>query len=278
MPTLELEFNCLFLFAYDKKAESVHVLMPATGNHGPSGHEDHSHHEGSDHPGAAVHRHVVRLMHRSFTEPHNRRDMEGWALVLGNEAESADTSITPVPPPSTGEEVVDLTDVTGGALIDRDLVQDQVHPKIVSRVTLHRGKVTKLDAEATWKIKKRDVFMAYRVAWRIENVPEKLTWIRLGASGNEPLASLADIEHDSLGPNGEKVYRLTLYHTTNEALPPNDRGPLDPKQVRHHFRAFYTLFGITIPDDDDDRLPQIDKSAFIGKVNCGTAKAELEPE
>ncbi|MBA3969781.1 MAG: hypothetical protein H0X52_06740 [Gemmatimonadetes bacterium] len=259
MATLEVDINCLCLFVRDEAARTVHVLMPNTSNH---------HHHEADHE-EAFPQHVVRMLHDSFSEEKGR-PMEGWALVLGTEPGSADTMLAPSGSGGSTAEVADLTTITGGESVERRLVENSMNPEVASRITLHAGKVTKLDAEALWKLKGRSVFMAHQVVWRAENVPEELTWISLGATQSSPLRSLKE-----LPPEANGSYRLSVYHVTPDDLPPTGVGTLEPEQVKQHFRIFYNLLGI--PNPGEDLLPQME-GPFIKsfRVNCGAAQARLE--
>lgn len=280
MAGLEIEFNCMCLFVPDEDAGTVHVLMPAT--------DHHPHHGGNDHQdghaqGSAIPKHVVKMLHPSFTGQKKGRPMEGWALALGAQPGSATTRIAPPDPSQNGAKVVDLTDLTGGRRIERRLVEDVVTPEVASRVTLHAGKVTSVDAEAIWRFKGQNILMAHQVTWKIEELPEDLRWIRLGAGGNPPLASLSE-----LAPESDGSFRLRIFHVTEDALPPTGVGALNPVQVGRHFGVFYRLLGIT--DPGEDLLPQIVsppsggvnpasktmKPPFDGfTVNCGAARASL---
>ena len=250
MPLLEIDFECLCLFAHDETNGDVHVLMPST-----------THHE----------KHVVRMFHRSFTGPGEQqygRDMEGWALVLGEPSATADTSLRPATHPPDGPELPDLQQIAGAA-VERSLLQDAADPRVAARVTLHSGRVTDLRAEARWEIGGRTILLAHKLRWEIVGVPHQLDWRRLSAPADAPvpletLMGLAT-EEEHLG------YRLRIRHVTENAL--ESGALLRPEVMKQHFRAFYEMLGIT---PTPDMLP-----AFIGPpaegVNCGGSKAPVAP-
>ena len=256
MATLEIDLNCLCMFVRDENAASVHVLMPAT---------DH-HHKGGEEPFPP---HVVRMLHPSFAEE-TGRPMEGWALVLGETPGSADTALGHASGGAgSTPEVANLTGITGGKSVARRLVDDVQNSEVKARVTLHAGKATQLNAQAVWKLKGQNIFMAHRVVWRIEDMPEELTWVSLGANQPAPLQSLKELK-----PEVDGSYRLGIYHVTPDDLPPTGVGTLKPDQVRQHFRVFYNLLGI--PNPSEDLLPQME-GPFIKsfRVNCGLSQATL---
>lgn len=257
MATLEIDINCLCLFVRDEAARTMHVLMPSTSSH---------HHHGADHQDAFP-QHVVRMLHGSFSEKKGR-PMEGWALVFGERPGSADTTLAPSGDGGSSAEVADLTTLTGGKSIERRLVEDSVD-EVASRITFHAGKATALHAQAMWELGDRSIFMAHQVVWHIENVPEELTWISLGAEQPSPLPSLKELR-----PEADGSYRLSVYHVAPDDLPPTGIGTLEPEQVKQHFRIFYDLLGI--PNPGDDLLPQIAGPFMKGRtVNCGAAQAAL---
>lgn len=286
MATLEIDFNCMCVFVPDHKNHRVHVLMPSTSDH--NDHNDHSHaapESGGVAPGCAD-QHIVRLWHSSFHSQggsYQGIDMAGWALELGEKSGSADTVLEPLTPARGCPRAVNLTYVADGLQVRRELVPEipVYHPEVVSRVTLYGGRVTALHAEARWKLKGRTIFMAHRVSWEIDNVPEELKWTPMGGTGDPPLRSLAHLP-GSGGSGGTRRYRLSVYHVTPDALPPKDEAVLDPHQARRHFRALYRLLGLCDPGDDllpeyvPDESALAEKSRAVAKVNCAVAQADLE--
>jgi hypothetical protein len=56
-------------------------------------------------------------------------------------------------------------------------------------------------------------------------------------------------------------------------MPPGRNGTLSDDAVREHFKAFYALYGITNPSDD--QLPTAPERA--DNVNCPTAGGSVRP-
>jgi len=264
MATLELQFNCLCLFVPDPAARVVHVLMPGTNGH-----------EGHEHP-----RHVVRMLHHSFEgktdEKEDRlygRGMEGWALTLGPDNASADTSLLPPQGALPGGVLPDLSKITGRTL-DPGLVGMNPGAGVAARITLRSGKVTRMASESTWAIGNDTIALAHQVTWRMWDVEPELKWEPLGGRPQTqtyprpPLATL-----DELEPEDDLDYRLRIFHVTDDALPPRG-GTLKPSEMRSHFRGFYPLLGVN--DPVDELLPRILEKQIV-EVNCTGGRAALPP-
>lgn len=267
MASLELQFNCLCLFVPDPENRVVHVLMPAT--NGEPGHEHH--------------KHVVRMFHKSFKgenakgekEQDKGRDMEGWALTLGPEEASADTSLNLPPGAFKGGELPNLSDITKEVtgiekMVDRALVGPNPGAGVAARITLRSGGISRMASEATWRLGNRDYALAHQVIWRMSDVGHQPTWERLDGTPqtDPPLATLKGLE-----PEDDFGVKLKIYHVTDEALPPTV-GTLDPAVMREHYRAHYLLLGEN--DPADPLLPSI-KGNHIEQVNCGAGQAPVKP-
>jgi len=257
MPTLELQINCLCLFVPDEAAQVVHVLMPGT-----NGHDGHAGHE----------KHVVRMLHHSFAEPGNLtgRDMEGWALTLGPEDASADTSLRPSWEADQDPELPDLSRLTGGNTVHPALLGTYPGDNVAARITLRSGGILRMASEGTWEIGGQDFALAHQVTWRME-IDDELKWEGLNDKSDDdpkPLERLADLE-----PEDDLVYKLRIFHVTEDALPPRG-GTLHPAVMRAHYRAFYPLLGEDYPADD--LLPRM-KSTSIVEVNCGAGRGTPGP-
>jgi len=275
MTALEIEFHCLCFFVPDPANQTVHVLMPRTPgheSHGGGGRERDETGgggkggEGEDEHG---HPHVVRMFHRSFREEgedKKGRPMEGFTLVLGGASGTADTSLRPEKPRQ--EEVVDLTHATGITL-GRELIEDLGHSGVVSRVILRSGYIKAMNSDTTWTLRRREIDMAYKVVWCIDGITEEqVRWEPEEIDGRKPpFTRLSDLgEH-----NG--VHRLQIAHMTADAMPPGRSGTLSAHAVREHFKAFYALYGITNPSDD--QLPT--RPLRAENVNCPTAGGSIRP-
>jgi hypothetical protein len=265
MASLELQFNCLCLFVPDPENRVVHVLMPAT--HG--------------HPGHEGHQHVVRMFQKSFTNGNEQlkgRDLAGWALTLGPDEASADTSLSLPPGAFKGGELPNLGKVTEEvkgikAMVDRALVGPDPGPGVAARITLRSGGISRMASEATWRLGTRDYALAHQVVWRMSDVGQQPTWERLNAPPQAaqvepPLQTLNGLE-----PEDDFGVKLRIYHVTDEALPPTV-GILSPAVMQEHYRAHYLLLGEKNPANE--QLPSI-KGNQIEQVNCGAGQAPLKP-
>jgi hypothetical protein len=209
--------------------------------------------------------------------------MGGWALTLGPEEASADTSLSLPPGAFKGGELPDLSKVTEEVkgtrlMVDRDLVGPNPGPGVTARITLRSGGVSRMASEATWRLGNHDYALAHQVVWRMSDVGHKPVWERLNAP---PPADppLPDVEPPlptlkGLQPEDDFGAKLGIYHVTDETLPPTVVGTLSPAVMREHYRAHYPLLG----EDNVDgaQLPSI-KGNQIEQVNCGGAQAPLKP-
>jgi hypothetical protein len=270
MPKLELQFNCLCLFVPDDAAGVVHVLMP-----GSNGHDGHAGHE----------KHVVRMLHHSFEgqEKLTGRCMEGWALTLGPRHASADTSllpksdadhdrVRPVSGADHGAVLPDLSELTRDGRVRRALLGKEPENRVAARITLRSGGITRMASEATWEMGGRDFALAHQVTWTMD-IDDELKWEGLDDKPDDhpkPLRKLEELEPEDDGkPEDDVLYRLRIFHVTEDALPPRG-GTLHPAVMRAHYRSFYALLGDN--DPDDKLLPRM-KSTAVVEVNCGAGSA-----
>lgn len=265
MATLTIEFNCMCVLVPDPHPDSggergtVHVLMPST-EHPLSG----CNHGGPE-------RHVVRMLHPSFAADHPRGlSMEGWALELGPQEATADTTLQPAESHPETARVVDISALTDGRTLPRRLVERGDAPEVNARISLRSGRLAWIEAEAEWLFKGAPVDMAFRTVWEMEdlNPDEPLRWESMDATARPPITRLSDLGE---GPD----YHIAIYHVPDRALPPdpNDDGKLLPSQVKDHFRALYVLFGISNPGEH--MLPQ--PRSAVGTAHCGSSTAQVTP-
>jgi hypothetical protein len=273
MATLQIEFNCLCLFVRDETEKILHVLMPATGHH----HAGHPSGSARPHPAHGIEEHLARLVLGDSPDA-PQVPLEGWSLELGPAAGAA--QLHTLDPPVGDAQVVDLTRLTSngqnapGRKVARALTTGS-HQKIASRFTLRAGQVTDVEAQAEWLFKGEPLEMAHRVVWEIDDVPDELPWTPIAGKA-PPLARLSDLGDPSPLPvSGKSGYRIRVFHTTADGLPPNDDpGALNKEEVRHHFGMFYDVLGL--PDPDEELLPELSPDVEEGdNVNCGTAQAEM---
>lgn len=240
MPLLELELNCLCLYVRDTgengDEQIVHVLMPRCEGHGE--------HAGHD-------KHVVRMFHPDInevidgkSERDTGRSIEGWALVLGKGASTADLTLRP-PPEEASEAAIPALDELFGAAVDRALVADAAHDEVAARITLRAGRITRLFSERRFRLKDRIISLAHKVVWEMNGVPTTLDWRRLHATEEDvPLASL-----DSLTAKDGR-YKLEIYAVTENALPPGTAPTLSAADIKRHYAMLLCLLGIEEPSDD----------------------------
>ncbi|HEV2148209.1 MAG TPA: hypothetical protein VGR37_12465 [Longimicrobiaceae bacterium] len=257
MATLEISLNCLCLFVPDPDPQKhvVHVLLPASS--------------------AGHHPHVARVLHPKNEEKFKDvgLPLEGWVLKLGDvNGASADTDLRPKEPPKNGDQIFDITDLAGK--LKTSVITDPA--AVVSRVELRAGGVKELKADAVWEINGVPVAMAHRVTWEIPDfTADKLDWAPQGGNGGNPPFTHADLMADDGG-----VFTVNVFHVTEDALPPNDNGTLNPTAVRHHFLEFYRLYGIGDPGETKlPKNPRKIKSSRgrVGRV-AAAAREGADPE
>lgn len=235
--TLRLTFSGICLFVPEPVGGGsrgrMHVLMP-----GMFGHHD------------RAHQHVPVIAYDTgYLVP--------GGLLLGVPALARLTGHTFVP--VAGEEaelrlcnqIVNLRAVTGRS-VDPDHLADDRQRKLVARVTLGAGRMTRVSPGVCWEWGPGEFRpMAHRAEWEIPNVPgDSLTLVSnpLGGGGTRHLGTLHPV-------NG--AIHLDVLHDTLQDLPiepiPMDSQPApmlgeSPK----HFAAYYSLFGGAVPT----RLPR----------------------
>jgi hypothetical protein len=232
--TLRITFSGLCLFVPEPvpggATGRMHVLMPGMYGH---------HHHGPD-------RHVPVL---SYDAGHlvpgapamgvpALAKLTGHQLTLaaGNQAELALCG-----------EIVDLREVTGRG-VDPDHLGADAKRKLVSRLTLGAGRITRVAPGVCWEWRPGEFRpIAHRVEWEIENVEgDSLSLVAdpIGGGGaQKPLGTLYPVDGR---------VNLRVFHETPDDLPP-DPAPVDhlpapmPGDHPKHFSAFYGLFGGPVP-------------------------------
>jgi hypothetical protein len=263
MPTLKIDFNCMCLYVTNGEPSVVHVLMPSTSGHG-------NHHQ-----------HVVRMVYRDRGGQIEFKEMEGWALSVRRGASGPGEEPASAVELRKQKPVVNLTDFTGRQ-VDQELVTGSGGGKIVSRVTVRGGAIEEVACqEQRWELGSHQGVMADQVTWRVDDVPMELDWTSLGAEGEVPLASLADVMPED--EEGE-VYHVYVYHVLEQDLPTDlppsrEETTLFADDIMTHFPMYYPLLnGVRMtaelkpklidenPDDDDGGEPS-------GVYLCKSAQA-----
>lgn len=267
MATLIVHLHCMCLFVPDPGTGSVHVLMP--GMHGP-GH-DHGHDHGL---GAArvPEKHVVRMLHRTFTDHPQGRPMEGWSLVLGGRGPAG---LELNPPDVVGAELPDLTALTQKT-VDPSLLTSTAPDGVVSRVTFRAGSVTDRESNPfTWTLGgRKGLVLANVVTWAIPNIGDELEWVPIGTpTSRPPILSLRE-----LAPEAGDVYRISIHHETERTLPGSGGGRLSVNEMKVHFATFYRLLGMAPPSrrSKEGKFLLPDREGHGGGgVMCMSAMAHL---
>lgn len=217
MFSLEIRFSGLCLLVPDRKEGAVHVLLPAVpGLHGSE-------------PYAA------RLLGGDL-QPEGR-SIQGWSLVLGGTPGTADTTLTPISPAEG--ELLDLSSITGRK-VPRRYLSGAGQPNLTARITLAAGRLTEVEAGSRWRIAGRELVLARSVTWRIDNVPDALAWTATGATGEPPVAFLAELG----SPSGDTL-RIRIYHGPAGASPTGEG--VTPEDVEQGVRAHFRLLGLDHP-------------------------------
>lgn len=232
--TLRITFSGLCLFVPEAAGGGgtgrMHVLMPGMFGH---------HHCGSD-------RHVPALSYDAgalvqggpaLGVPAMAR-LTGYTLSFGG-GDTADLRLC--------GHIPDLREVTGRG-VDVDHLTADTRRKLVSRVTLGAGRITRVAPGVCWEWRPGEFRpIAHRVEWEIPNVDaDRLTVIATPLGGGSGAKSLG-----TLFP-ADGLLSLTVYHDTVENLPPDplpaEHQPvLRPGEHPPHFSAFYSVFGGPVP-------------------------------
>lgn len=230
--TLRITFSGLCLFVPEPVGTGgrMHVLMPGMFGH---------HHGAED-------RHVPVLAYDAgyllptgdlLGSPVLSR-LTGHTLALGDGDTASQTLCS---------QIVDLAQVTGRP-VDADHLGADTKKKLVSRVTLGAGGITRVASGVCWEMRPGEFRpIACRVEWEIPSMPgDSLTLTAQplgGGGGAKPMGTL--YARDGL-------LSVDVLHETPQDLPPEPRSmahvptpmPGDPPK---HFSAFYGLFGGPVP-------------------------------
>jgi len=245
MFTLRITFSGLCLFVPEATGGGttgrMHVLMP-----GMFG----DHHCGTD-------RHVPALSYDAGALVQGgpalgvaaMARLTGYALSFGG-GDTASLSLC--------SHIPDLKEITNQN-VDPDHLADDTRGKLVSRVSLRAGHITRVAQGVCWEWRPGEFRpIAHRVEWEIPDVDaDRITVIATplrGGGVSKPLGTLFP---------ADGLLSLTVFHDTVDNLPPDPLPPehqptLIPGQEAPHFAAFYGVFGGPVPM----RLPR-----FWGKLS-----------
>lgn len=234
--TLRITFSGMCLFVPEAAGGGstgrMHVLMPTMSGH-------HHHHGAAD-------RHVAALGYDAGSlVPGGPRlgvaalaGMSGHEITLGT-GDTASLALC--------GHIPDLREITLRP-VDPDHLGADNRKKLMSRVTLAAGQITRVAPGVCWEWRPGEFRpIAHRVEWEIPNVAGDsltLTATPLGGGGAvKPLGTLFPTDG---------LLSLDMYHDTAPNLPPDplpeDHQPgLMPGEHAPHFAAFYELFGGAVP-------------------------------
>ena len=208
----------------------MHVLMPGMFGH---------HHHGAD-------RHVAVLAYDAgYLVP------GGQTLGISALAKLSGQQFTPVPGEGAGLErcghIVNLREITGRP-VDPDHLGADAKRKLVARVTLGAGRITRVSPGVCWEWRPGEFRpIAHRVEWEIPEMEgDRLALVSEPIAGGGVPRQLG-----TLFPVDGRI-NLDVFHETTQDLPP------DPMPIAHqpapmpgespkHFSAYYGLFGGPVP-------------------------------
>jgi hypothetical protein len=232
--TLRITFSGLCLFVPEPVgaggAGRMHVLMPGMFGH---------HHDPEDRHVPVV---VYDVGYLAQTGPllgvPALAKLTGHTLSLG-EGDAASLALC--------SQIVDLRQITGRS-VDPDHLGADTRKKLVSRVTMAAGGITRVAPGVCWEMRPGEFRpIAHHVEWEIPDFPgDALTLVAQPLRGGA-----APRELGTLYPrNG--LLSLRVLHETPQDLPPEplsmDHQPVPmPGDPPKHFAAFYTLFGEPVP-------------------------------
>lgn len=144
-------------------------------------------------------------------------------------------------------QIVDLREVTGRG-VDPDHLGPDTRKKLVSRLTLGAGAMTRVSPGACWEWRPGEFRpIAHRVEWEIPNMPgDSLTFTAQPLGGGGAARDLG-----TLYPRDGRIHVDVLHEPAGE-LPP-EPAPMDhqdmpmPGDPAKHFSAYYGLFGGPVP-------------------------------
>jgi len=164
--------------------------------------------------------------------------LTGHTLTVG----SGDTAAL-----SLCSQIVDLAEITGRP-VDPDHLGADTQQKLVSRVTLGAGAITRVAPGMCWEMRPGEFRpIAHRVEWEIPDFPgDSLTLETAPLAGGGTSRDLG-----TLYPR-DGLLSIEILHVTPQEMPPEplslENHPLPmPGSPPQHFSAFYSLFGDPVP-------------------------------
>lgn len=231
--TLRITFSGLCLFVPEPVANGtgrMHVLLPGMFGH---------HHGPEDrHVPVAVYDAGSLVQGGPALGVPALAKLTGYTLSFG-EGDTAGLSLC--------GQIVDLAQLTGRP-VDPDHLGADTKKKLVARVTLGAGAITRVAPGACWEVQPGEFRpIANRVEWEIPDFPgDELTLTAHSLDGGNAPRALG-----TLYPRNGRL-DLQVLHETPQDLPP-DPAPMDhgrmpmPGDLPKHFSAYFGLFGGPVP-------------------------------
>jgi hypothetical protein len=231
--TLRITFSGLCLFVPEPVGAGgrMHVLMPGM----------------FEHPNHGAERHVSVLAYDTghlvagspLTGISALAKLAGHTFSPAGSGAAADLKLC--------SQIVNLREVTNQP-VDPDHLGADVKKKLVSRVTLGAGKITRVSPGVCWEWGPGEFRpIAHQVEWEVPNVQgDRITLVSEPIDGGGTSRALG-----TLFPVDGRV-NLKVFHEMQQDLPPDplpiaDQPKPKPGDSPPHFAAYYDLFGGPVP-------------------------------
>lgn len=144
-------------------------------------------------------------------------------------------------------QIPDLREITGRA-VDPDVLDGDIGEKLVSRITLAAGGITRVAQGVCWEWRPGEYRpIANRVEWEIPGIEGDSLTVRATSLRGGGVARTLGVLHPTSGR-----LSLEVFHETSENMPP-DPLPVEHQPVLNagdhapHFTAYYAVFGGEVP-------------------------------
>lgn len=257
--TLEITFRCMCCFVPDERTGRMHVLMPDTRGHEHAGHGGRS----------EVDPHVVRIIYPKqggslLGGTAEALAMEEWAMELAAEGGGRANLSLPF-------ALADLCPIAGP--VSPALLGDRRDPRVISRITLHAGGVTKHVSGAIWSFNGQSREMAQEIIWTIPDLEgDRLTWRRTRLKTEGPPTAADEEVLPEIFPAADGIIRLEVHHVTASDFPRASPDRM-PNVSSAHFAAYYNLFDEPRSRPRPEFVEEIKESPTITCITCSACLA-----